>query len=164
MALFGSKRDINLFKSLNRELISNIIEQKVGYYKINLNETSSNIYGESLNKSYGTPVLIDCFVEHSPQENSNEISIITVKRNIVVSFLIDILKEAEIFTQRGDILIWNDDYYEVEGLIQNQFIYGKNSDYNYGDVYLDNFGESFSIQVNCRYVSPDKLNIEQTRI
>ena len=34
MALYGANRDISLFRHLNRELLNNIIEQKVGYYKI----------------------------------------------------------------------------------------------------------------------------------
>ena len=34
MSLFGEARDISLFRHINRELINNIIEQQVGYYKI----------------------------------------------------------------------------------------------------------------------------------
>ena len=38
-ALFGSSRDISFIKKINNELIDNIIQQEVDYYKYNLSET-----------------------------------------------------------------------------------------------------------------------------
>jgi hypothetical protein len=164
MALYGSKRDINFYKTINYELLSDVIEQKIGYYKIILEETVSNVYNESLNKSFANPILIDCMIDHSQQETVNESNLVTVARPIVISFLKEHLLEANIYPQRGDILVWNDDYFEVDGIVKNQFIMGKDSDYNYDANYLDNFGENFSVRVNCRYVSAEKLNLRQERI
>ena len=41
MALFGNRRDVNLFTTVNRELIRYIISQEVGYYKYKLNDTGT---------------------------------------------------------------------------------------------------------------------------
>jgi hypothetical protein len=38
MALFGGSRDISLFNTLNKELINDIIQTEVGYYKLLLKE------------------------------------------------------------------------------------------------------------------------------
>ena len=63
MALFGNRRDVNLFTTVNRELIRNIISQEVGYYKYKLNDTVSNLYGEAAQARYFTdPVLINCLI------------------------------------------------------------------------------------------------------
>lgn len=164
MALYGSKRDVAFYKSINNELISDIIEQKVGYYKLILEETSTNIYGESLEKSFENPILIDCMIDHNTQETINESNLSSVSRPIIASFLKQHLVDANVYPQRGDILIWNDDYFEVDGIVKNQFIMGKDSDFNYDATYLDNFGENFSIRVNCRYISAEKLNLRQERI
>ena len=67
MSLFGTSRDASLIRHINRELINNIIEQQVGYYKIDLAKTTSNIYGESNGqKIFFNPVLINCLIERTP--------------------------------------------------------------------------------------------------
>ncbi len=58
MAMFGRQRDVQLFNSVNQELIHDIIEQLVGYYKVVLSETPANVYGEQQNKTYMGPVLL----------------------------------------------------------------------------------------------------------
>jgi hypothetical protein len=49
MALFGGQRDINLFTTINRELMGDIITQQCAFYKYKLAETRVNIYGEAAN-------------------------------------------------------------------------------------------------------------------
>jgi hypothetical protein len=41
--LFGSKRDFDLLVHINRELLKDVVEQEVGYYKLSLNDTQANI-------------------------------------------------------------------------------------------------------------------------
>ena len=47
MPLFGGARDISLFRTMNRELINDIIQTEIAYYKIILDQTVTNVYGES---------------------------------------------------------------------------------------------------------------------
>ena len=62
MALFGRQRDISLFRHVNRELIWDIITQQIGYYKVILEETYTNIYGEAMEKFLTDPVLLNCLI------------------------------------------------------------------------------------------------------
>ena len=45
MALFGGARDIALFNTVNKELLKDIIQTEVAYYKFALEQTNSNVYG-----------------------------------------------------------------------------------------------------------------------
>ena len=68
MAMFGSQRDISLFRNLNRELMGDIITQQCAFYKFKLEETKVNLYGESAEeKYYMGPVLLNCVVERDDQ-------------------------------------------------------------------------------------------------
>ena len=68
MAFFGRQRDINLFTTVNRELLGNIVTQECAFYKYNLNQTTINIYGESAeDKYYDGPTLFNCLIERQPQ-------------------------------------------------------------------------------------------------
>ena len=69
MALFGTQRDISLFRHLNRELMGNVITQQCAFYKFKIEETKVNIYGEAAEeKYYMGPVLLNCLVERRDQE------------------------------------------------------------------------------------------------
>ena len=47
MALFGGQRDMSLFRTLNKELINDIIDTEVYFFKFAISETKNNLYGES---------------------------------------------------------------------------------------------------------------------
>ena len=66
-ALFGSSRDISFIKKVNRELLDNVIQQEVDYYKYYLPETkgkdTDNVYGEaSAQKTYYTATRLTCLL------------------------------------------------------------------------------------------------------
>jgi len=52
MALFGTQRDISLFRHLNRELLWDIITQQCVFYQLKGDETKVNIYGEASGAKY----------------------------------------------------------------------------------------------------------------
>ena len=67
MPLFGGARDISLLRTFNRELINDIIQQEVGFYKFVLPDSNVNVYGESENKVYYEPMLVSCLIEREDQ-------------------------------------------------------------------------------------------------
>jgi hypothetical protein len=166
MALYGSSRDISFFHVINRELIHNIIEQNIGYYQISLDETSVNVYGEAANgtKMYYPPVLIQCLIDRGDYEGDYDSEIgPDFTRNFSFRFLRRDLVDQNVVPQIGDVVLWNNDYYEINLVNENQDIVGKVPQYNYGGAYLDDFGASFSIICNAHYVSPESLGLTQTR-
>jgi hypothetical protein len=178
MSLFGANRDISLFRHINRELLNDIIEQKVGYYKIVLDRSIPNMYGESLKKTYNDPVLINCLIERGDTAPlTNEFGM-DITRNIKCRFLRDDLTGTDLSTELGadgrgftynivpevgDVVMWNNDYYEVNNVNENQLVVGKDPGYSYSSNTND-FGSSWSIIVECFYIRPEKLGIAQERL
>ena len=67
MALFGGARDIQLFHKLNRELINDIIQTEIAYYKFALEQTTINVYGEAPGKNYFEHLKIACLISKEDQ-------------------------------------------------------------------------------------------------
>jgi hypothetical protein len=178
MSLYGENRDISLFRHLNRELINNIIEQKVGYYKISLDKTPINLYGESSKKIYNDPVLINCLIERGDTAPKTDDMGMDITRTMKFRFLrddlagIDLSSELSndgkgftynIVPEIGDVILWNNDYYEVNNANENQLVVGKDPLYSYSSN-TDSFGSSWSIILECFYIRPEKLGITQSRL
>jgi hypothetical protein len=164
MALFGSSRDVSTFKGIARELLENVISQQVGYYKYMLGDTEKNVYGEATARYYIGPVLINCLIERGEFNAARKESLgPDVNRDATFRFLKDHLVDANIVPEIGDVIMYNELYYEVDNVNQNQLVLGKDPDYAYSDG-LNAFGSSFSIILTTHYTSGDKLGINQQRL
>ena len=64
MALFGGARDMSLFSKLNKELINDIIDTQVYYFMLSVEDTNSNLYGESSTKIYHQPIKVPALFEY----------------------------------------------------------------------------------------------------
>ena len=126
MALFGGSRDASLFRTVNKELINDIIDTEVYYYKISLDETRKNIYGEGKDKSYFNPVKVPAIIERSEVTQVFDEFGTDYNRMVKFFFLRDTLVDKNIFPQVGDVIEWNDEQHIVDVVINNQYIAGKN--------------------------------------
>ena len=70
MALFGGQRDAKFLASINSELINAIIDTEIEFYKLVVESSNSNIYGESENKSYYDSILIPCVITKDDKNSS----------------------------------------------------------------------------------------------
>jgi len=61
-----------MFKGVATELVHDVITQQIGYYKVMLNDTVPNVYGESLTKNYIGPVLLNCLIERGDYTVDNK--------------------------------------------------------------------------------------------
>jgi hypothetical protein len=179
MALFGARRDVSLFRYVNRELLGDIITQQCAFYKYKLNETKVNLYGEaSEEKYYMGPVLLNCLIERKPQEYQDTDLGINFNWGIVFKFLRDDLlnKErsfhelygANLVPEVGDIILYQESYYEIDGIVSNQYFMGKNPDYpnneNPLNPGLENYGYNVSIVCSTHIVPADRVGITRERL
>jgi hypothetical protein len=137
------------------------------------------MYGESNGtKIYYDPVLINCIVERTPPTWKTDSIGPDVDQDLTVRFLKDDLTGYElsveladggkgftygIFPEVGDILLWDEAYYEVDSIVENQYFVGKNPNYSYSSD-NNNFGSSISIIVNAHYTRAEVLGLTQDRL
>lgn len=164
MSIFGSRKDFNLFRGVARELISNVVEQVVGYYKISLEDTTANIYGESSNKVFNDPIKLNCLVTRGDQTISSNDFGQDMNRDASFAFLKDDMVDGQLMSEVGDIIYWQGDYYEVDTVRENQLFFGKDNDYNEIESYHEKYGASVSIICDAHLTRIDKLGIEEARI
>ena len=162
MALYGGQRDIALFRNMNRELLRNIITQEIAYYKIGLTETTVNLYGESSEKFYNDPVLLTCLITRGDQSYSDDDFGPDVKRDVSFAFLRDDLVDLGLVPEDGDIISWQESYYEIHQIVENQLVLGKSEQYNMTN--LSNFGSSLSIICNAHLTRAEKVGINRQRL
>ena len=158
MPLFGGARDISLFRTMNRELINDIIQTEIAYYKLALNQTTSNIYGESNKKSYYEPLRISCLIEKSDQEWSSDDFGPDIKQIYQYKFLKADLSVINLVPEVGDLILFNNDFWEVDTSIENQYFTGKRPEHSISTD-TQNFGVSLSIILSTHLSRVEKLNL-----
>ena len=158
MALFGNARDINLFHTINDELLKDILQLEVAYYKFALEQTKVNVYGEAPGKNYYEPMKIACLIDREDQAWSSDDFGSDVNQAHKFSFLKQELKDINLIPEVGDIILFRNNFFEVDGKIENQLILGRDPDYAISKE-TTNFGDSFSIIINTHISRVEKLNL-----
>ena len=169
MALFGTQRDVSLIRNINRELLGDIITQQCAVYKLNLEETRVNIYGESSGaKYYQDPVLLNVLLERGDQTYNSSDMGIDYSREVEFRFLRDDLVDASLVIEPGDILLYYESYFEVDSIKDNQLFVGKDPRYPYNqnplNPGLENFGANLSIICKTHYTPADRVQITRERL
>jgi len=162
MSLFGSQRDFKLFAGINRELLSDVMEQEILYYKISLADTQANIYGEALEKTFMAPVKLNCRIES--QQGSTDDSEFGSDYSKLVDyyFLREQMVDANVVPEVGDIVMWHENYYEIDTVIENQFFVGRDNNYQL-ESRNDKFGASIGILCKTHMTRADRVGIAQIR-
>ena len=158
MALFGGSRDVGLFNTINDELLKDIIQTEAAYYKFALEQTKINVYGEAPGKNYYEPLKIAWLIDRSDQSWISDDFGSDVNQSLAFRFLKKELKNINLIPEVGDILLFRNNFYEVDERIENQLILGRDPDYAISTETV-NFGESFSVLINTHLSRVEKLNL-----
>ena len=148
MPKFISDRDVEFFKSIARELVDDVVQNIITLFKINLNETKVNIYGEAMNKTWMPGVNLYALVDREPESARYEGFGSDTDQSI--TFKVDRFKceEINVYPEIGDVILYNNSYFEIDNTDEVQFAGGQ--PYN-----------SFSIVIAAFMVSKSNLNIEE---
>ena len=152
------QKDLDTIEKFNRELIGEpnidncgIIDQFVILYRPSVYETETNMYGESSDgKVYQQGVKLPCVVNAEDFDfNISEFGADN-RQNVSFAFQRAYLVEVDLKPDIGDILKWNEGYFEVNTYNENQLVGGQ----------PDN---SHSIVVQAHLTRLSTTNIEEHR-
>jgi len=165
MALFGSARDASLLRSLNRELINRYIDMEIGYYKLNLGATKTNIYDESDDKVYNNILRINSIILKDTKTTQSDDYGIDYVRNGTFAFLRDDLVPRDIVMEVGDIIEYDGEFFEIDNTSTSQYFRGTNPENDLGfDMGLrGEFGWPVSVVVDAHVTRKNRLNISAVR-
>lgn len=148
MPKFISPRDVTFFKGIAREIVDDVIQNIVVLFKVNLNETKTNLYGESLNKTWNPGIELYALINKEEQLSTYEGFGPNRMQNVEFRFDRWMCEEKNTYPEIGDVIFFNNGYFEIDNTSEIQFTGGQ--PYN-----------NFSIVCSTIMVSKSNLNIEE---
>ena len=126
--LFLGKKERDLVKQVNDELIERVIGQQIVYYPIDIGHTNyHSLYGEAIEKTFLPPVRVYALVEFEGIQTKYSANIGLDKDiSLVVHFHKRRLTEdQDLFVREGDFIVYGDVFYEIVTLAEPKQIFGQ---------------------------------------
>ena len=124
--LFITPRELNFISDITKEIIKDVIGQKIYYYPISEIKTKTHgVYNEALQKVYDNPIALDAIVDSNFQNDTK-----------IDKFGVDAQFKVEVFVQHrdlvdkginvtiGDFFSFSDVFYEITERVFTRNIYG----------------------------------------
>jgi hypothetical protein len=126
MPRFVTQRDYEFIQHITRELIDEWMDVGVVLYKIVVGSTKVNIYGEATIKPRYTPVKVNAIVKYDKNQPKNDEGFgVNMEQLTEFRFSRRLLKEVKVYPEIGDIIKYNNYFYEIHNLTETQLIAGK---------------------------------------
>jgi hypothetical protein len=122
MPRFIGTKDYNFFQNISRELIDDVVQTQVFLFKMITYESKTNLYGESLDKSYYEGVSIFGMVEYGDENQQYDGFGQDTIQEVTFRFSQDTCIVKDIMPEVGDIIFFNDGYYEITNTNQTQLV------------------------------------------
>jgi len=126
--LFLGKKERDLVKQVNDELVEKVIGQQILYYSIDMATTNfHDMYGEAVQKTFLPPIRVYALV-HFDDESTSYMEGFGIDRvsQINVHFHKRRLEEdQDVFVREGDFVLYGDIYYEITKLSQPRKLFGQ---------------------------------------
>jgi len=144
MALFGGMRDARFLASINAELINAIIDTEIEFFKLQIEQSAANLYGESERKTYYDSVLIPCIITKDDKSSAMDDYGHTYTRTSKFAISRDLLERVGLYPQPGDIIFWDNEYFEIDNVDANQYFAGKNP-----ETWPNGSSHGYSVSIVC---------------
>ena len=148
---FVPQKEFDLINSMNEELIDEIVGQSVDIYKVSIDKTNENIYGESTTKYYEVGFRVNCLIQYNEPEVIQEEFGADLNADIEMYFQRENLSSGSLnfYPETGDIVDWNDKYWEIDGVREPQLIAG-HPEYKHQILATAHYAKLSSLQIEER--------------
>ena len=153
MARFTLDRDIRFFEGISRELVDAVVTTAVVLYKLVIEDSKTNLYGESLNKTYYQGVQTTAVIER--ESSVSDYEGFGPDKNQIVEFRFNrfTLEDTGFYPEVGDIIFHNEAYFEIDNVTEDQLIGGRTGDQEHFSIICSTFmSRRTSIQTEMRVV------------
>jgi hypothetical protein len=126
--LFLGKKERDLVKQVNDELIEKVVGQAILYYSIDLERTQfHDLYGEAIEKTFLSPVRVYALIAYDQEATAYmEGAGIDADSIITVKFHKRRLNEDQnLYVREGDFILYGDNYYELTKLSTPRKLFGQ---------------------------------------
>jgi hypothetical protein len=123
---FVPQKEFDLINAMNEELIDEVVGQSVDIYKVNVERTDENLYGESSTKYYDIGFRVNCLILYNEPEIIQDEFGADTNSSIEMYFQRENLSSGSLnfYPENGDIVDWNDFYWEINGTTEPQLFAG----------------------------------------
>lgn len=126
--LFLGKKEKDLVKQINDEIIERVVGQEVLYFPINIEHTDYHpLYGEAMEKTFLHPIRVYALVDYQGIETTDMDNFALDKSTkIKINFHRRRLTEDQnLFVREGDFVRFGEIYYEIIKLIEPKLLFGQ---------------------------------------
>jgi len=153
MARFALSRDIKFFEGISRELVDAVIETAVVLYKLVIEDSKTNLYGESLNKTYYQGVECNAIIQREDTQSNYEGFGADSSQTVQFRFNRFTLEDKGFYPEIGDIIFHNDAYFEIDNVREDFLIGGRTGEEEHFSLICSTFmTRRSSIQTEMRIV------------
>jgi hypothetical protein len=125
MARFALSRDIRFFEGISRELVDAVVTTAVVLYKLIIEDSKTNLYGESLSKTYYQGMECNAMIQREDAQANYEGFGSDTSQNVEFRFNKFTLEDTGFYPEIGDIIFHNNGYFEIDNVREEQLIGGR---------------------------------------
>ncbi len=124
--LFITPREIDFIADVTKEIVKDVIGQKIYYYRVREDLTDvHDVYEESTEKIFDPPIEIEALVEWSPEEIRTNRFAHEEFQTITASIQSRDLLDKKIKVQEGDFFSYGETFFEVTSVVGLTQIFGQ---------------------------------------
>ena len=126
--LFLGKKERDLLKQVNDELVEKVIGQQILYYPIDMESTNfHDLYGEAIEKTFLPPVRVYALVNFDEESSSylDSVGIDSMSQITVHFHRRRLTEDQDLFVREGDFVLYGERYYEIVKTSSSRKLFGQ---------------------------------------
>ena len=126
--LFAGKKEKDLVKQINDEIIERVVGQTIVYYSIDLERTYfHDLYGEAIQKTFLPPIRVNALIEYDglKTEYSKNIGLDKTQSITIHFHKRRLTEDQDLYVREGDFVLYGDSFYEIMVLEELKLLYGQ---------------------------------------